>query len=88
MPLAKVSVDDPLGMHLRMAFSLADLCSRRKCAVRVGFGGQWADGKELTAVLGLGVESGETITLETSGPEAEVALEELRKFFAPAAKTP
>jgi len=88
MPLAKVRVDDPLGMHLRLAFSLADLCSRRKCAVRVGFGSQWADGKELTDVLGLGVESGETITLETTGPEAEDALEELKKFFAPSGKTP
>lgn len=88
MPLAKVSVGDPLGMHLRMAFSLANLCSSRKCAVRVGYGGQWADGKELTDVLGLGVETGETITLETSGPGAEDALEELKKFFATSAKTP
>lgn len=87
MPLAKIKLENPLGMHLRLAFSLADLCSRRECAVRVGFDSQWADGKELADVLGLGVEPGGTLTLETSGPGADLAMEDLTRFFATVAKT-
>jgi len=76
-----------LGMHARLAYSLADLCARFDCEIRLGFGDARANAKSMMEILELGAGPGETLTLETSGPGSDATLNELVRFFDTEAKT-
>lgn len=76
-----------MGMHARLAYSLADICSKFDCEISVEYGGSKADAKSMREILELGAGPGETITLETSEIASESALKELLRFFGAEGKT-
>lgn len=63
------------GLHARPAASIITLFSNFACEVQLIKGAQAANARSLTAIAGLAVSSGDTITLLASGPDAKEAVE-------------
>lgn len=72
-----VQVVNDMGLHARPATLLVGSASKFACDVRVGKGSDRVDGKSILQLLSLCAESGTKLALETRGPDAEAAIEEL-----------
>jgi phosphocarrier protein FPr len=70
-------LDYPNGLHARPATRWVDVAKRHASEVCVIKGGEIADAKSLTALLGLGVVAGDTLRLGASGADARRAVEAL-----------
>lgn len=70
-------IRDPAGIHARPAEILVSRMLAFPC--RVGFikDGRYADGKDLMAVMSLGVKRGETLTVCMEGEQEQEAMEAL-----------
>lgn len=76
------------GMHVRPAGLFAKLASRFDCDVDVEKDGNVVSGKSIMALMTLEAVCGTVLKVIASGPEAEIALDELsalveRKFDIP-----
>jgi len=83
--VARVSIDNKLGMHARPAMAFVDLANTFDARVTVRKGSQAVDGKSIMQMMMLAATKGTELEIETIGPDAEQALEELsalvkRKF--------
>ena len=63
-----------LGLHARAATKLVQLASRYRCEVELEKDGQRANAKSVMGVLLLCGSKGTTVTVHTSGADAEEAL--------------
>lgn len=72
-----ITVSNPQGLHLRPAHALAEAAAKYECSVALVKDDVRADGKSVLSLLTLGASEGVVITLETAGPDADVALETL-----------
>lgn len=75
------TITDKMGLHAQPAGFLTKLALSYPCRVTVMQGGRRADAKKIFGVMGLGVKSGQEITLETEGDQEEEAMEALRDFL-------
>ena len=69
----KYVVTDPEGIHARPA--------GYKSAVTIVKGEKSADAKRIFGVMGLGVKTGEEVTIKVDGEDEETATAELEAFF-------
>ena len=86
-----LTVNNPQGLHLRPAHAFAEAAAKYECSVELVKDTIRADGKSVLSLLTLGASQGVEITLETKGPDANVALETLAELIAsgfPAAVEP
>lgn len=74
------------GMHARLAFHLAAIASRFRCAVRLSGRSCSADGKEIMSLLMLEAMPGDELRLETEGDDENAAYETLINFLLNDAK--
>lgn len=72
-----VRITNPLGLHHRAADRFSRAARRFPCRVTVHNGELAADGKNIWDLLGLVVLPDQEVILETEGPDAYRALEEL-----------
>lgn len=77
MPSREVTICNELGMHARAASRLVDCANRFDASISVSYNGKTVNGKSIMGVLMLAAARGAVIRLDTSGPEAEPALEAL-----------
>ncbi|MEM7436376.1 MAG: HPr family phosphocarrier protein [Myxococcota bacterium] len=70
-------IPNRLGLHARAAAKLVDLANRYNAHVEVSKDGQVADAKSIMGVLLLCGQRGATLTVRTTGEDAEQALEAL-----------
>lgn len=78
MSHATVTVAARAGLHARPAALFVQTAARQAGTVRIGRPGQDpVDAKSILAVLSLAVGHGEQVRVETDGPAADRALEEL-----------
>lgn len=75
------TVKDPIGIHARPAGLLVRKASAFSSEVSLECGGKTADAKRLFSIMGLGVKSGDTITVKIEGKDETEAAELLRKFL-------
>ncbi len=71
----KYVVTDPEGIHARPAGILV------KPAVKITKGEKTADAKRIFGVMGLGVKTGEEVTITVEGADEDTAIAELEAFF-------
>ncbi|GIW84623.1 MAG: HPr family phosphocarrier protein [Thermogemmata sp.] len=77
-PISRVvRITNPLGLHHRAADRFSRAARRFPCRVTVRNGELAADGKNIWDLLGLVVLPDQEVILETEGPDAHRALEEL-----------
>lgn len=74
-------VTDPEGIHARPAGILVKQAAAYKSSVKLTKGEKTADAKRIFGVMGLGVKTGEEITVTVEGEDEETAITELEAFF-------
>ncbi len=77
-----VVVTNPQGLHARPADLFVKLASQYQAIIEVIKDGERVDGKSILAILTLAAVQGTDLTIEASGPDAEVALNALSELVA------
>jgi len=85
MQRAKVVINNPLGMHARVAYGFSRLGesfkSKVSIAVENGDRKMTGDGKDIMSILSLGILPGSKLIIETEGEDEENALKTLLEFM-------
>ena len=77
----KYVITDPEGIHARPAGMLVKEAAGYQSAVTIAKGEKSADAKRIFGVMGLGVKTGEEITVTVEGADEDTAAAELETFF-------
>jgi phosphocarrier protein len=80
--LRKVTVVDPLGLHLRPASAFAQRAAQFQSTVVVAKDDQRVNGKSPLELMLLAAPQGTELTLEVSGADAPVAIDPLAELLA------
>jgi phosphotransferase system HPr (HPr) family protein len=78
----KVTIQDPLGLHLRPLTAFAQQAARFQCSVTVAKEDQRVNGKSPLELMLLGAQQGTELVLEVSGSDAPAALEVLAELLS------
>lgn len=78
---ATVELNAPHGVHLRPSATMANIAKEYKCKSILIKGDKQADIKNMNAVLALGLEDKDEITLHTRGKDSFEAMQALRDFL-------
>jgi phosphocarrier protein HPr len=73
-------------LHARPAGALAVAAGRFAAVIRVTAGDHTADAKSVLGVMGLGATSGQHLTVQASGPDAQEAVAALIAILSEATK--
>lgn len=76
------TVTSPMGFHARPAAVFVKEAGNFKSEVVVKTKGKEISAKSMLGVLSLGLQSGQTLTLEINGPDEAEAIARFEKFFA------
>ena len=82
MPASEVEIVNKLGLHARASAKLTQTASKFRCEVWLERAGRRVNAKSIMGVMMLAAAKGSTITLETQGPDAEEAMQELLNLIA------
>ena len=77
----KIKLNDIEGLHARPASKLVGLCHRFGSVIMISTHEAAADGKNITEVLGLGAEMGNTLTIKIDGKDEAGAEKAMKEFF-------
>ena len=77
----KYGITDTEGIHARPAGILVKQAAGYQSAVKIAKGDKSADAKRIFGVMGLGVKTGEEVTITAEGADEEPAIAELEAFF-------
>ena len=77
----KYVITDPEGIHARPAGILVKQADGYQSSVKIAKGEKSADAKRIFGVMGLGVKTGEEITVTVEGADEDTAAAELETFF-------
>ena len=76
------TIKDPLGIHARPAGMLAKVAKGfGDTVVTVTKGEKTVKAIQLMKLMGLGIKTGETVTIGVEGPDEDAAIEAIRAFF-------
>ena len=76
METFQYTITDEIGIHARPAGELAKLAKEFQSKITIK-----ADAERLMAVMALGIRHGQTVTVETVGPDETEAAEAVQDFF-------
>jgi phosphocarrier protein HPr len=75
---AEVQIQNMMGIHLRPASSLVQICNRYPdCEVALTKDGQTVNGKSIMSVVMLAAEQGSSLKIEVTGNDSEQLLADL-----------
>ncbi len=78
----KVTITDPLGLHLRPLTAFAQQAGRFQSSVTIAKDNQRVNGKSPLELMLLGAPQGTELILEVSGSDAPLAIEVLAELLA------
>ncbi len=82
MPSREVDIINKLGLHARASAKLTQLAGKYPCEVMLCRGNRRVNAKSIMGVMTLAAARGMQVTIETSGDEADAALEALCALIA------
>jgi phosphocarrier protein len=71
---AKVTINNPQGLHMRPAYMFAETASRFDSRIEVAKDDRRIDGKSVLSILTLGAAQGSEVCIEATGQDAENAI--------------
>lgn len=74
-------ITDPVGIHARPAGQLAKLAKEFESKLTIEFEGKSADAGRLLSVMGLGIKSGDEMTVKIEGADEETAAVKVEEFL-------
>ena len=75
------TIKDEVGIHARPAGMLVKEAKKYESKITVSSNGKSAEATKLMAVMGLGVKSGQTVTVSVEGTDEDTAAHEIKAFF-------
>ena len=81
MRSVEIKVNNTEGLHARPASRLVGLCHRFGSSITISTQEAAADGKNITEVLSLGAEMGNTLTIKIDGKDEAGAEKAIKDFF-------
>ena len=78
---ATLEIKNRLGLHLRAASALAETVRRFKSVVKIAMGENEVDARSVINLMMLGASMGTRLKLRIEGPDAQAALDAVRKLF-------
>ena len=78
----ETEIINKLGLHARASAKLTQTAGKFKCEVWMAKGERRINAKSIMGVMMLAAGKGSTVSVETSGPDAEQALQELLALIA------
>jgi len=82
MPRADAEIINKLGLHARASAKLTQTASAFPCDIWLERNGRRVNAKSIMGVMMLAAAKGATITIETSGDQADEAMTELQELIA------
>ncbi|MFO1307481.1 MAG: HPr family phosphocarrier protein [Burkholderiales bacterium] len=82
MPQREIEIVNRLGLHARASAKLTQLASRFQSDVHIGRNGRRVNAKSIMGVMMLAAGKGSKVTLETSGPDEDEAMNALCALVA------
>lgn len=76
-----ITVMNQEGLHARPASRLVQLCHSYSSQINISFNHTQANAKNITEVLSLGVEDGDTIEISIEGQDELEVFQQLSAFF-------
>ena len=77
MQRREVEIINKLGLHARASAKLTQLAAKYPCDVQIERNGRKVNAKSIMGVMMLAAGKGSKVTLETSGPDEEDAMDAL-----------
>ena len=77
----RIKIHNPQGLHARPASVFVKIANRFEAEVTVKKGGETVNGKSIMGLMTLAANKGSTLEIETSGPDADKAMQELEHFL-------
>jgi phosphocarrier protein len=77
MPQREVEIINKLGLHARASAKLTQLAAKYQCDVAMARNNRKVNAKSIMGVMMLAAGKGAKVTLETSGPDEDEAMEAL-----------
>ncbi len=74
-------IKDENGIHARPAGALVKKASEFRSDIRLSTASKKADAKRIFSVMSLGAKKGQTITVETEGPDEDSAADAMLRFL-------
>lgn len=74
-------IQDEIGIHARPAGLLVKEAKNYESKIVINANGKSAEATKLMAVMGLGVQNGQTIEVVVEGADEDTAYEEMKAFF-------
>jgi len=81
MRSVEIKLNNIEGLHARPASKLVGLCHRFGSVIMISTHETTADGKNITEVLGLGAEMGNTLTIKIDGKDEASAEKAIKDLF-------
>ena len=81
MPTREITIINKLGLHARAAAKFVTLAAGFDAEIRLARGSREVNGKSIMGVMMLAAGCGAQVVLQASGPEAELALEQLENLI-------
>lgn len=75
-------INNPIGLHARAAAVFVQTCSFFTSEIMITKEKNAVNAKSIIGVLALGVNQGETISIQIDGDDEAEAMEEIEHFFA------
>ncbi len=75
------TITDPIGIHARPAGLLAKEAKKYNSKITLSHGEKKAEVTKLIQLMGLGVRSGDTVTIEVEGDDADAACQAVETFL-------
>ena len=82
MRMITVTIRDPMGLHARPAGLLVKEARKYASKITLHRGEKAVEATRLMALMGLGVKTGETLSVTVEGADEDAAAEALSRFFA------
>ncbi|MBN2722348.1 MAG: HPr family phosphocarrier protein [Campylobacterales bacterium] len=76
-----IRLNAPHGVHLRPSAIMAGIAKKYSCQIMLSAGGKQVDVKNMNAVLALGLQNGDHVTLKASGKDSPEAIKALQDFL-------
>ena len=74
-------ITDEIGIHARPAGLLVKEAKKFESAITLECGGKKAAATKLMAIMGMGVKTGNEVTVSAEGADEDVAIAALQEFF-------
>lgn len=74
-------IKDEIGIHARPAGLLVKEAKKFESAITLECGGKKAAATKLMAIMGMGVKTGNEVTVSAEGADEDVAIAAMKDFF-------